>query len=108
MHNLFDDALDMSSTCPLDLKRQQQADDTLQTVLQWLQGTQPGDLQYATFEVKKYAKQLPRLKLENNVIYRLFFSYSGQVQYKQYCLPKKLRHEVLYPLHNSATGGHRN
>ena len=62
MQNPFDAALDIFATSPLGLKREHQSDDTLKIVLHWLQGT-PGVLKFATFEVKKYAKQLPRLKL---------------------------------------------
>ena len=45
------------------------------------------------------------MKLENDSIYRQFFSDTGQVLFNQYCHRKHLR-QVLYRIHNATTAGH--
>ena len=99
--------LETLTTPSTDLATQQQNDDVLKEVFKWVNTKTTPDLTYASYELQKYAKQLPRLYIENNVIYRTFFDDTGKPKYRQYCVPKSLRSEVIYRIHNSRTAGHQ-
>ena len=71
-----------------------------------MRGTPVEDLSYSSFELRKYAKHLPRLVLDNDVLYRLFYSDAGQVRYKQFCVPQHLQKETVFRVHNATTAGH--
>ena len=90
----------------LDLKREQSRDEDISQVIEWKNSGLPSDLKYASTRLKKYAKQFDRLKLENNVLYRLFYDDTGKILHQQICLLKHLWKEVIYRLHNSPTAGH--
>ena len=90
----------------LDLTREQSRDEDISQVIEWKNSGLPSDLKYASTRLKKYAKQFDRLKLENNVLYRLFYDDTGKILHQQICLPKHLWKEVIYRLHNSPTAGH--
>ena len=51
-----------------------------------------------------YLRQHPRLGMFEGVLYKKFFDHTGSTFTKQYCLPKQLRKEVLYRIHNSPWG----
>ena len=90
----------------LNLKAEQSKDPALRKVRKWLEENSDIDITYETHEIKKYAKHHSRLVLENGIIYRKFFNDVGIVSHLQYCVPKHLRSEILYRLHNSPTSGH--
>ena len=91
---------------PLNLEAEQQKDQVIKKVIEWIKKNKVDDLKYASFELKKYGKQFNRLKIQSNILYREFYDHSGKVACLQYCLPKQLWKEVLYRLHNSRTAGH--
>ena len=78
---------------PLDLKAEQKKDEVIKRVVQWKLQNNIDDLQYVSFALNKK----DRLVLIENILYRQFFDHTGTV----YCLPKHLRKEVIYRLHNS-------
>ena len=43
--------------------------------------------------------------LDNDVLYGLFCSDTGQVRYKQFCVPKHLQKERVFRVQNSTTAG---
>ena len=90
----------------LDLKNEQEKDPDIEEVKTWKRNEQIPNLTYENSRRKKYAKQFNRLIIEEDVLYRNFYDDTGQVKYKQYCLPKHLWIEVVYRFHNSRTGGH--
>ena len=89
----------------LNLEAEQSKDPALRKVRKWLEENSDIDITYETHEIKKYAKHRSRLVLENGIIYRKFFNHVGVVSQLQYCVPKHLRSETLYRLHNSPTSG---
>ena len=90
----------------LNLKAEQSKDPALRKVRKWLEENLEIDTTYETHDIKKYAKHRSRLVLENGIIYRKLFNDVGVVSHLQYCVPKHLRSEILYRLHNSPTSGH--
>ena len=91
---------------PLNLLDEQMKDETIREVIKWKKEGQPVDLNYQSFELKKYAKQFQRLILKDEILYRQFFDHAGKVANLQYCLPKHLWKETVYRLHNSPIAGH--
>ena len=98
MHDPADFLHDLTERLnPIDLKHEQSLDEVIYSV---------EDIKYASFALKKYAKQFNRLTIENDVLYRQFFYDTGKVLYNEYCLPKHLWKDVIYRLHNSKIAGH--
>ena len=91
---------------PLNLYSEQQQDEDIRKIIRWKKDNVTADLTYECKTVRKYFKQINRLVVEEGVLFRLFYDDIGQIQYKQYCLPKQLWKEVVYRLHNSRTAGH--
>ena len=60
----FDDFLTENEHEQLDLRHEQNRNSTIQKVIQWVRGTPS----YSSFELRKYAKHLPRLVLDNDVL----------------------------------------
>ena len=90
-----------------DLKAEQKKDATIVEVRAWVaQGHYPR-IQYPTYEEDKYLKQFERLTVRNGILYRKFFDDTGAVKVLQIVVPKHLRQELLYRLHNSKFKGHR-
>ena len=85
----------------------QKDDETIKQVKEWITIGSPIEPTYRPFELQKYAKQLSRLVIENDVLYRNFYDDSGKVKYRQFCVPKHLRQELIYRIHNSPTAGHQ-
>ena len=90
----------------LDMKKEQDQDQNIRKVKQWLQIGEIEDLRYANSKLKKYYKQLDRLVIENDILYRKFFEDDGTVKHKQLCVPQKFWKELVYRIHNSKTAGH--
>ena len=47
-----------------------------------------------------------RLHIQKGNLMRQFFDDIGKISHSQVCVPKHLRKEVIYRIHNSPTGGH--
>ena len=91
---------------PLNLKEEQSKDETIREVFSWLQNGRPDGSPHLPIALRKYRKQFNRLVAEDDILYRLFYDDCGNVQYRQFCVPKHLWREVVYRLHNSTTAGH--
>ena len=94
-----------TSTSPLDMAKEQGADSTLSCVKSWLTGSPINNL-YLDLAQKKYLKQLPRLLLDDGIIYRKFFDHTGNNCDKQICVPKHLQEEIVNRFHNSKFKSH--
>jgi hypothetical protein len=94
-------------TLKANMLLEQAKDEYIITVKDWIEKkiTKP-DVTYKHFELRKYAKQLPRLTIVDGILYRKFFDDTGQNYTKQLCVPVHLRQELLYRLHNSPQKGH--
>ena len=47
-----------------------------------------------------------RLHIQKGILVRQFFDDIGKISHSQVCVPKQLRKEVIYRIHNSPSGGH--
>ena len=72
MRSRFDDFLTDNEHEELAQRHEQNRDSTVLEVFQWVRGTPVEDLSYSSFELRKYAKHLPRKVLDNAVLYRFF------------------------------------
>ena len=104
----FEDILDdlPNRIHPLTLKEEQSKDKVIREVITWLQNGRPDGSPHLPIALRKYRKQFHRLVAEDDIFYRLFYADFGNVQYRQFCVPKHLWREVVYRLHNSKTAGH--
>ena len=106
--NDFEDILNdlPNRTQPLDLVQEQQNDEVIREVVSWKNRGNPVESPILPLALRKYRKQFPHLVVENDSLYRLFYDDCGKVKYKQFCVPKTLRREVVFRLHKSKTAGH--
>ena len=81
-------------------------DPNIREAITWISQRKNPDTLYSNWELKKYQKQLPRLELVKGILYRKFFDKTGKNFVRQYVVPKHLREELLYRVHNSKFGGH--
>ena len=104
----FSDILDdlPNRSEPIDLALVQNQDETIREVMQWKNRDSPDMSPNLPIALRKYRKQFPRLIIQDNVLYRLFYDIQEKVQHKQFCVPKSLWREVIYRLHSSPTAGH--
>ena len=91
---------------PLNLKEEQRKDEVITEVFTWLQNGKPDESLHLPIALRKYRKQFNRLEVRDDILYRLFYDDCGNVQYRQFCVPKHLWREVVFRLHNSKTAGH--
>ena len=91
---------------PLNIPEEQKKDPVIKKVMEWIENGCTDDLTYASFELKKYHKHLMRLHIQKGILVRQFFDDIGKISHSQVCVPKHLRKEVIYSIHNSPTGGH--
>ena len=102
------DTYDFSeSSEPLELAVEQDRDENVRKVKEWLSTKIFPDPKYLTPELKKYLKHKNRLIVKNNVLYRQFYAHNGSISHLQFCVPKQLRKELLYRIHNSRYRGHQ-
>ena len=74
MHEPADSLTDVLDRLePLDLVQEQAKDDSIKEVLKWKKENKISDLTYASFALKKYAKQFDRLVIDNGILCRQFF-----------------------------------
>ena len=90
---------------PLNIPEEQKKDPVIRKVMEWIQNGCTDDLTYASFELKKYHKHLLRLHIQKGILVRQFFDDIGKISHSHVCVPKRLRKEVIYRIHNSPTGG---
>ena len=90
----------------LDIETEQNKDPVLRKVMTWIDTGCNDDLTYASLELRKYYKHLTRLQMHKGILVRQFFDDVGKISHYQICVPKHLRKEVVYRIHNSPTGGH--
>ena len=90
----------------LDIQTEQKKDPVLRKVMTWLDDGCNDDLTYAFLELRKYYKHLTRLQKQKGIFVRRFFDDVRKISHYQICVPKHLRKEVVYRIHNSPTGGH--
>ena len=107
---LFENPLDLledinTEMDPINFKTEQQNGKDIQTVIQWKRQKIEVDLKYEPISLKKYHKQLRRLIIEDEILYRIFYHDTGKMQFRRYCLPANLWKAVLYRIHNSKTAG---
>ena len=100
------DAYTFQTHSRINIAKEQSKDADLQTVCKWLHICQPTHLDYLSFTLKKYLKQINRLAIINGVLVRNFYNDTGKIEFRQICLPKHLHKEIVYWLHNSPTAGH--
>ena len=91
---------------PLNIPEEQKKYPVIRKVMEWIQNGCTDDLSYASFELKKYHKHLLRLYIQKGILVRQFFDEFGKISHSQVCVPKHLRKEVTYRIHDSPTGGH--
>ena len=90
----------------LNLKEEQRKDEVVREGFTWLQNGKPDESPHLPIALRKYRKQFNRLIVEDDILYRLFYDDCGNIQYRQFCVPKHLWREVVFRLHNSKTAGH--
>ena len=78
----------------------------IRKVTDWTENGCTDDLTYASFELKRYHKLLMRLQIHKGILMRQIFDDIGKISHSQVCVPKNLRKEVIYRIHNSPRGGH--
>ena len=91
----------------LDIETEQKKDPVLRKVMTWIDTGCNDDLTYASLELRKYYKHLTRLHMQRGILVRQFSDDVGKISHHQICVPKHLRKEVVYRIHNnSPTGGY--
>ena len=90
----------------MDIQTEQKKDPALRKFICWIQNGCNDDITYASFELKKYHKHLSRLQIQKEIMMHQFFDDVAKVPQYQNCIPKHLRKEVLYRIHNSRKRGH--
>ena len=102
--NNFDD---LECTKHLNIAEEQKKDREIQQARNWINNRKSlPRTNYLTVSQRKYKKQLDRLCVNNDIVYRKFFNRAGHVSHKQILVPKHLRYEVLYRIHNSPEASH--
>ena len=91
---------------PLNLIEEQHKDLNIRIVIDWIQQSKKPDYPYFNDELQKYRKHLHRLLVKNGILYRKFYDHTGKVLNNQFVVPKQLRKELLYRIHNSRFSGH--
>ena len=90
----------------LDIETEQKKEPVLRKVMISSDTGCNDDLTYASLELRKYYKHLTCLQIQKGILVRQSFDGVGKVSHYQLSLPKHLRKEVVYRIHNSPTGGH--
>ena len=90
----------------IDMFNEQSKDQDIQKALNWLKKKEPPISMIGSYDLQKYHKQLGRLILDGNILCRKFYDHSGKNFIKQIVIPKQLRTELIYRIHNSKLKGH--
>ena len=97
----LDDAITAS-----DIKSEQNKDSLIRKVKEWVKRGQQPVIPYPSVEETKYLKQLPRLVIREGILERAFYNNAGEISHYQTVIPKHLRKELIYRMHNSKLQGH--
>ena len=101
------DKLDLNkSTRALNIAFEQRNDPDIKEVINWFRAKEKPDTTYNSYDQQKYSKQFGRLVLENQTLYRKYYDHTGKNFTKQLVVPKHLRKELLFRIHNSKLKGH--
>ena len=96
------DKLDLNeSTSALNIAFEQRNDPDIKEVINWFRAKEKPDTTYNSYDQQKYSKQFGRLVLENQTLYRKYYDHTGKNFTKQLVVPKHLRKELLFRIHNS-------
>lgn len=93
----------------VNLQREQSKDEHIAPVLKWMRaGIRPSSRDVATASpaTRHYWLLWDSLKLQDDVLYRNFHKKDGTGNYLQLIVPKSIRDEVLFQMHNSILSGH--
>ena len=100
------DTMDLSDRlAPLNISQEQNTE-TISLVKRWLLNEAPINTLHSNEDTKKYIKQLPRVVLQNNVLYRKFFDQTGASFILHICVPKHLQQEIIFRSHNTKFRSH--
>ena len=91
----------------LDVAAEQRKDPLLRTVIQWVEQRRVVNLRHHGSTLSGYQRQLNRLVVEDDILYRKYYSHTGKDYVRQICLPEQLQKEIKYRIHNARTEGHR-
>ena len=104
---ILEDKLDLSeSLLPLNVEKEQRNDPDIVEVNTLILNKVKPETMCSTYDLKKYHKHNSRLTLEHGLLYRKFFDHTGKNYHEQLVVPKHLRTELLYRIHNSKMKGH--
>ena len=95
-----------SKLTPLNLEREQMKDLDIQKAIVWIKEKIRPDTTYSSYDCQKYHKQLNRLIVDYGIRYRKSFDHTGRNFTKQIVVPRQLREELLFRIHNSKLKGH--
>ena len=99
----------LDCTKHLNIAEEQKKDSEIQQVRTWINNRKSlPRTKYLTLSQRIYIKQLERLCVNNDIVNRKFFNHAGHVSHKQILVPKYLRYELLYRMHNSPEASHPN
>ena len=90
----------------MNVFEEQQKNDIIRTVTNWIKRNVKAITTYSNTELQKENKQLNRLELYNNVLYRKFFNNTEQNFIRQSVPSEHFCHEILLRIHNSKFMGH--
>ena len=90
----------------MNVFEEQQKNDIIRTVTNWIKRNVKAVTTYSNTELQKENKQLNRLELYNNVLYRKFFNNTEQNFIRQSVPSEHFCHEILLRIHNSKFMGH--
>ena len=71
----------------LDMAVEQRKDPLLRVVIRWVEQRRVIHLQHAGTTLSGYHRQLDRLMMEDDILYRKYYSHTGRDYVKQVCLP---------------------
>ena len=96
----------LDSVAPLNKSQEQNTDETISPVKRWLLNEAPINTLHSKQDTKKYNQQLPRVLLQNNVLYRKVFDQTAASFFLQICLPKHLQREIIFRSHKTNFRSH--
>ena len=101
------DTFDLTeSSTEIDWVAEQAKDPIIQKVIEWRHVNQVPFKMYRTAEEEKYAQQFHRLLIRKGVLCREYYDHVGKISHYQTVVPKHLRAEILYRVHNSKLKTH--
>jgi hypothetical protein len=99
----------MQTVSSVTMRKRQLADPDIGPVMKWFQsGERPKGpiVCSASSDTRHYWNCWDSLVLKGNVLYRKFCKRDGTGEYLQLLVPKVMRNEVMYQMHNTTVSGH--